>query len=148
MSSEGLWAWALAAYARPGAAQAALALQDDHGQSVSFLLWAAWARPDAALAARGADLARAWNQAAIAPLREARRALKAPLPPVDEAARSALRESVRAVELEAERVLLTTLEGLGERGERLLIDALGIASSAWGPQAPEPALAAFASAVE
>ena len=37
------WPWALQAYARDGAAEACLQMQDRHGQSVPYLLWAAWA---------------------------------------------------------------------------------------------------------
>ena len=33
-AGEGFWAWALAAYARPGAAEACLELQDAFGQCV------------------------------------------------------------------------------------------------------------------
>jgi uncharacterized protein (TIGR02444 family) len=142
-----LWDWAQAAYERPGVAEAALALQDLHGQSVSFLLWAAWARPDAALAGRGAEVARAWNRAAIAPLREARRALKPACPPVDDSDREALRDHVRAAELEAERVLLATLERLSLPGDAALVLTLAAASAAWGPAAPDDALAAFAAAL-
>lgn len=111
-----LWDWALDAYGRPGVAEAALAAQDRDGRIVSFLLWKAWADPDAATEARGAEIARAWSRAAIVPLREARRALKAPAPPVDDAAREGLREQVRAAELQAERLLLETLERLAGQG--------------------------------
>jgi hypothetical protein len=41
-----IWDWALAAYGRPGVPEAALALQDRHGQNTSFLLWAVWAETD------------------------------------------------------------------------------------------------------
>ena len=42
-----------------------------------------------------AEAARAWDRTALVPLREVRRGLKAPLPPVDDRAREALREEVR-----------------------------------------------------
>ena len=42
----GLWDWAVTAYSRPGAAQAFLALQDDHGQNTCLLLFSAWARTE------------------------------------------------------------------------------------------------------
>lgn len=147
-----LWDWASAAYARPEVAKAALALQDDHGQSISFLLWAAWARPDAAAAGKGAELARALSQAAISPLREARRALKQALPPMTDDEREALRDQVRAAELAAEKVLLATLERIsGARipgpGAGPATPSLLIASAAWGPAAPVADLAAFADAL-
>ncbi len=76
----GIWEWALAVYSHEGVAQAALRLQDDHGQNVPFLLWAVYAEAsDPDRLAKGADLARRWEAAAAKPLRAARRALKPPL---------------------------------------------------------------------
>ena len=115
-----IWDWALAAYARPGAPEACLALQDEHGQNAPFLLWAVWAEAeDDALLARAADIARAWDALAVTPLRAVRRALKAPLPAVADSAREVLRQDVKGAELHAERVLLQTLAALGGRRRRL-----------------------------
>ncbi|MBW8882612.1 MAG: TIGR02444 family protein, partial [Asticcacaulis sp.] len=107
--TDTFWDWAVARYQRNGVAAACLALQDDHGQNVPLLLWAAWAaahgmriEPRLAEAVR---LARAWSDAVIVPLRGVRRRLKTPLSDGDEVARLKLRERVKAVELEAERAL-------------------------------------------
>jgi uncharacterized protein (TIGR02444 family) len=122
-----------------------LELQDQHGQNVPLLLWAAWARSnDRALAARAAGLARAWESAAIGPLRAARRGLRLPTPPVPDPAREALRAQVQAAELDAERILLETLETLGSpqsAGDPGL--ALTTVSAAWGTTAPADRLAAL-----
>lgn len=145
-----IWEWALQAYARPGAPAQCLRLQDDFGQNTSLLLWAVWAEArDPALIARAAQAARAWDAAALLPLRQVRRALKPALPPVDDAAREALREDVKAAELRAERVLLETLAGLsgGERQGAHALDALKAASAAWNPTAPADELAALAAAL-
>ncbi len=131
-----LWDWAVAAYAREGSAEACLALQDGHDQNIPYLLWAAWAaetgRPlDAETLEAGADTARAWSGAAIAPLRAIRRTLKAPIPDIDDGARETLHARIKADELEAERLLLAQLEAL--------------APAAAGPAAPTaPALIAAA----
>lgn len=145
-----IWDWALAAYARPGAPEACLQLQDAHGQNVPFLLWAVWAEAgDAALLASAADAARAWDALAVAPLRAVRRALKTPQPPVADAAREGLRSDVKGAELHAERVLLETLAALGGRhGGTPALTALEAASRAWGKPAPREALAALAAALE
>lgn len=146
-----LWDWALEAYGRPGVQQACLKLQDDHAQNVIFLLWAVWARAqDAALLRRAAEVAQGWEGAALSPLRQARRALRAPFPPVDDLAREGLREEVKAVELRAERTLMETLAKLGQgvQGEAPALDALQAASAAWGAPAPDEALAALAAALE
>lgn len=145
-----IWEWALEAYARPGAPEQCLRLQDDFGQNTSLLLWAVWAEAkDPALLARAAEVARAWDAVAILPLRQVRRALKPAAPPVDDAARQGLREDVKAAELRAERVLLETLAGLSgdqPRGAHAL-EALKAASAAWNPVAPDDELAALAAAL-
>ena len=144
----GLWNWAVDTYGRSGVTEAALALQDDHGQNVPLLLWAAFARttdPEALGAA--AALARTWETTAIRPLRGARRALKAPLPPTPDAAREALRAQVKATELAAERCLLEALETIdpGRAPLASLSDALEAAGRAWDPRLDPGALARLAS---
>ncbi|MCR5877980.1 TIGR02444 family protein [Phenylobacterium sp. J367] len=146
----GIWDWALEAYAREGVPDACLALQDEHGQNTPYLLWAVWAEAqDPELLRTAADAARRWDAQAVSPLRAVRRAIKAPCPPVDDAAREALREDVKAAELRAERLLLETLAGLsrGELGGAPALTALKAASRAWGRPAPDAALAALAAAL-
>ena len=145
-----LWEWTLRAYGRPGAPEACLRLQDEFGQNTSLLLWAVWAETaDRALLVRAAELARAWEATALAPLREVRRALKPRFPRIDDGAREGLRQDVKAAELRAERVLMEALEALaGEaRGGAHELDALKAASQAWGRAAPDDELAALAAAL-
>jgi uncharacterized protein (TIGR02444 family) len=145
-----IWDWTLAAYARPGAAEACLDLQDRHGQNVPLLLWAVWAgATDPGLLERAAATARGWDAAAVGPLRAVRRALKSPSPPVEDAAREALRAEVKTAELRAERVLLETLETLSadRRDGGAPFEAVKAASAAWGPPAPDDALAVLARAL-
>lgn len=145
----GLWDWALDAYGREGVPEACLILQDAHGQNTSLLLWAVWAETaDADLLARGAEAARRWDGLALQPLRAVRRALKPPVPGVEDAAREGLRDEVKAAELRAERVLMETLEAITEgQGGVSALAALEAASAAWGPPAPAAALAALATAL-
>ena len=144
-----LWEWAVAAYARPGVADLCLELQDAYGQNTCLLLWAAWARPDdAQWLEKAATVARDWDRQAIRPLRSVRRALKAPSLMAD-ASREALRAQVKAVELQAERVLLETLEVLAPRkGHAGLADSLAGAARAWSHAEPPKPLAALAAALE
>lgn len=145
-----IWEWTLAAYGRPGVADACLRLQDEFGQNSDLLLWAVWAETrDPAVLGRAAAAARAWDQIALMPLRQARRALKPPAPPVADDAREGLRQDVKAAELRAERVLLETLAELaGEaRGGAHALEALTAASAAWKPAAPDVELAALAAAL-
>ena len=95
-----LWDWSLAAWKRPGVEDAALSLQDVAGQNIPLLLWAAWAASQGKALGEEAleeacDVARAWEDAAIAPLRDLRRLLKKPVPDLDPAARETVRNEVR-----------------------------------------------------
>lgn len=143
-----LWDWTLRAYARPGVPDACLKLQDDFGQNTSFLLWAVWAEgPSAERLAEAARVGRDWEARVLAPLRDVRRTLKPAFPPMDDGAREGLREDVKAAELRAERALMETFEALGDQaasGGLPALDALRAASAAWGPAAPDEALALLA----
>ncbi|WP_298161539.1 TIGR02444 family protein [Brevundimonas sp.] len=146
------WDWALKAYAAPGVPEACLQLQDGTGQNVPLLLWAGWTAATGRLldedAIEGAcDCARAWDAAAVAPLRTLRRTLKNTNPDIDNAARESLRESVKAVELAAERHLMAGLEVLAPAPTgppRPAIDALASVARVWSRVVPRPALTTLA----
>jgi uncharacterized protein (TIGR02444 family) len=130
-----LWAYALDIYGRPGAEARFLALQDAHAQNVCFLIWSLWmaaeGRPaDAATLAAGAALARSWEAAAVSPLRAIRRSLKTSTAGAA-GRRERLRDAVRQLELQAERMLLEMLQD---------------ASPAPGANAPSPGEALTAAA--
>lgn len=145
-----LWDWVLEAYARPDVPEICLKLQDKHGQNTSLLLWAIRARPaEGALLEQAAEMARSWDETTLHPLRAVRRRLKTPCPPVDDAAREALREDVKAAELRAERVLVETLDRLSRSGIAAgsALEAVTAATRAWGRAAPVETLAALTDAV-
>lgn len=142
-----LWDWAVGIYQLPDVADACLALQDSHGQSVSLLLWSIWASPDAQTLEKGATFAREWDRAVLRSLRDVRRWLKTAHPMVDDTGRSELREEVVTAELLAERVLLETLEQLAARSPDDPLRSLTAASKVWGPAAPFDALQRLAVAV-
>ena len=150
MTRDALWPFALDRYGRPGVEAAMLALQDDHGQCVPLLLWALWlaesGRPATKHAlAQGATLARAWQDAAVAPLRDLRRRLRLPGPGAK--SRERLRQGVKALELDAERMLLEMLEQASPAPSGVAAspaDALADAVRAWGGEAPDHLLAELA----
>lgn len=143
-----LWDWALTAYAAEGVADACLELQDAAGQNVPLLLWAGWCAaqgrtPDEDTLEAACDTARAWQETAIAPLRAVRRALKGRAPDLADADRQAVRDQVKAVELEAERRLLSALEGLAPAPSgpsRPPLDALVAVARVWSPMTPRAGL--------
>jgi uncharacterized protein (TIGR02444 family) len=143
VGAASLWAYALEVYGRPGAEACFLQAQDAHGQSVPFLIWALWmaaeGRPtDAATLEAGAALAKSWEAAAVAPLRRLRRDLKrAPAGP--ERRRARLRDGVRALELQAERMLLEMLEDASPAAVAAPAEpaiALAAACAAFGGEPP------------
>lgn len=152
MSDAGLWDWAVRAYAADGVEEACLHLQDAAGQNIPLLLWAAWAAragraPDADALEAACDIARTWQDAAIAPLRAVRRTLKARHPDLEDADREAVRTQVKAVELEAERRLLAALEALSPPSTgapRSVLDALIAVARQWAPATPRAGLATLA----
>lgn len=146
-----LWDWALAAYRKPGVSEACLDLQDTAGQNVCLLLWAAWGVEtgqtlDADARADACDIARSWEDAAIGPLRAVRRRLKGRILDMDDTAREAVRDQVKAVELTAERHLLAALEAASRPADRPsppLTDALGAVCRDWSGAAPFALLTVF-----
>jgi uncharacterized protein (TIGR02444 family) len=115
-----LWTFATRTYA--GAGDACLALQDGYGVDVPLLLFAAWIgetrgvalSPDAVAEADG--WIRDWRREVVQPLRAVRRRLK-------DAGAETLRQTVKAAELESERVALTILEDLSVGWTGAAIDA-------------------------
>lgn len=146
--SVDLWTWSVAAYGSAGAADACLALQDHHQQNVPLLLWGAWTAatgrlPDEETIEAACDTARAWESTTVAPLRAVRRTLKAPVPDLDDAARLAVREQIKAAELSAERHLLAALEALSPPpagAPRPPLDGMVAAARLWDRVVPRPAL--------
>jgi uncharacterized protein (TIGR02444 family) len=99
------WRFSLAVYDAPGVAAECLALQDARGVDVNVLLFCAWlgsmkktltADDLTAIEAR----VRPWREAAVQPLRAARRGMKA----WSDADIAALRKDVAALELRAEQI--------------------------------------------
>ncbi len=147
-----LWTWAVAAYDAPGVAEACLSLQDHHEQNVPLLLWAAWVavtgrRPDEETIEAACDAARAYDTVITAQLRAVRRTLKAPIPDVADDHREALRQQVKALELDAERRLMLELEDLAPApagAPRRAIDGLAETAKLWARVVPRPALTTLA----
>lgn len=152
MNPPAFWDWALKAYAAPGVQEACLQLQDHAGQNVPLLLWAAWTaasgRPIDEDAIEGAcDCARAWDEAAVTPLRALRRTLKGVNPDIDNAAREALRDQVKAVELAAEKAMMQGLEALAPApgaGPLPTVTALVAVARVWSRVVPRPLLTTLA----
>jgi uncharacterized protein (TIGR02444 family) len=143
-----LWDWTLAAYGRPDVPEACLHLQDDHGLNTSLLLWSVWAgATDAGLLERAVTLARRWDDEVLWPLRNTRRALKARMPDMDDAAREGLREDVKAAELKAEKILMESLEPLARPHDADPVIALEAACAAWGRQPPLESLERLSAAL-
>ena len=143
-----LWDWSVRAYARPGVQDICLSLQDDDGQSVCLLLWAAWRGPvDAETLEAAVDTARSWHRTAIDPVRGVLRTLKKPVPDMDDARRVSLREEIKRAELSAERGLLEELDSIAGPPTGAPFDvvtALAAAARLWSERTPREALKTLA----
>jgi uncharacterized protein (TIGR02444 family) len=103
------WTFSLGLYGKPGVPQACLTAQDGSGVDVNVLLFTLFAarsgrRLEAADVKRLIDATAVWKDTVVVPLRHARRALKDPPASVDAAGAAALRDRVKAIELESERL--------------------------------------------
>jgi uncharacterized protein (TIGR02444 family) len=107
-----LWTFAVSLYQRPGVAEDCLTLQDDCGANVCLLLCGAWLErrlvdctPERLAMLETA--AAQWSAAVVEPLRSLRRQWRTDAQLDTQLAR--LREAVKGLELQAEKVLLERL---------------------------------------
>ncbi len=104
-AGEALWRFSLALYARPGVADALIAIQDRAARDVNLILFSLWLGASRGRRLAAAELAGAaaaiapFTTAAVAPLRQLRRQLKA----AADRDLVALRRRIAGVELAAER---------------------------------------------
>jgi uncharacterized protein (TIGR02444 family) len=156
------WDFVVRRYGEPGVEAACLALQDDHGQCVSLLLWRTWTiasglAPGEDRLALAVETARTWETAILLPLRAVRRRLGSPLAGIDETPRHGLRRGVLDVELAAERTLVEALASLVDPDEPIgaspregpqpaVVQALRATVELWGGVAPDDLLAKLAGA--
>jgi uncharacterized protein (TIGR02444 family) len=112
------WAFSLKVYGAPAVQQECLDLQDRYGIDVNMVLFCAFVGAVHGAFLPDDDVRQAaiavgeWNKNVVSSLREARRGLKpfAAEPPPLGAAAGALRTSVKAAELEAERIEQAIIE--------------------------------------
>ena len=115
------WRFSLNLYRQPGVSDACIALQDGCGVDVNLLLFLFWlASDDRQLAAADVKLlddnVRDWRNLTIIPIRDTRRKLKGAKTFVDPAKQEALRDKVKAVELEAEKLQQEALYAFTQSG--------------------------------
>jgi len=119
MSSD-LWSFSLATYARPGVEDAYLQLQTA-GANVCLLLCGLWleqrgVRCDEQRAKQLQALTEPWDLEVVQPLRTLRMQWKSRA--FDDAVLKGMREQIKSLELEAERTLLSRLEGVAQAWTR------------------------------
>jgi uncharacterized protein (TIGR02444 family) len=114
-------------YQRPEVEAACLALQDRHGLNVNLLLWALWLADcgvslNLPLLEKAEQMVSPWQQAAVEPLRVARRWLRDRIEDAETDAITAewpgqvvaLRQSIIALELDGEHLIQLALGRLGD----------------------------------
>lgn len=116
-SDNAFWDFSCAVYSAPGVAGECLAAQDGYGADVNILLFCAWigyARQVALTADELIQIETAvtdWRETVVKPLRAVRRTLKGRA----EAAVVALRDRIKADELEAEKLEQAMLFAFAEK---------------------------------
>jgi uncharacterized protein (TIGR02444 family) len=119
MSSD-LWSFSLTVYARPGVEDACLQLQTA-GANVCLLLCGLWLEQrgvtcDEQRISELRALTAPWDTEVVQPLRTLRMQWKTRA--ADDAVLKGMREQLKSLELEAERALLSRLEGVAQEWTR------------------------------
>lgn len=119
-SGSPFWNFSLSIYRSPQVQAACLGLQDGAGVDVNVLLYMLWLASQGRQvpleeARRIVETVEAWRQEVVVALRTARRALKEPPREFDAQQTATLREQVKRMELEAERLQQEALYGLSSR---------------------------------
>jgi uncharacterized protein (TIGR02444 family) len=161
VSKSPFWQFSIKFYAVPGVAEACIALQDHAQVDVNILFYLLW-NATQGRAFNAADITEIehrigpWREMAVIPIRNIRRALKAPPPAMAPEAAESLRSRIKAVELEAERLQQEALYGLAETSRlgrpapskaEAARDSVSSYQGVIGPFPPEPlatVLSAFA----
>lgn len=138
------WTFSLRLYAKAGVADACLALQDKQGVDVNLLFFLLWAARNGRRLAHSdmrilLELTESWRRDVVVPLRLVRRNLRSPPPAIDAAAASRLRQEIKRVELESERLQQASLFAFRP------IETLGTPEAA--PQAAVDNVALYATAL-
>ena len=120
-ASTPFWRFSLKYYGQAGVSDACIALQDGCGIDVNLLLFLFWlASERQALSAdevKKLDATiKSWRELTIIPIRDTRRKLKGAKTSVDPAKQEALRDKVKAVELEAEKLQQEALYAFTQSG--------------------------------
>jgi uncharacterized protein (TIGR02444 family) len=115
------WRFSLKFYGQSGVSDACIALQDGCGVDVNLLLFLFWlASERQALSpdeVKKLDATiKSWRELTIVPIRDTRRKLKGAKTFVDPAKQEALRDKVKAVELEAEKLQQEALYAFTQSG--------------------------------
>lgn len=117
-SNYPFWNWSLDNYGRPGVEEILLDLQDRHGLDVNLLLFACWTGATGRGRLTGGDWKRLidgtadWRANIVESLRAVRRHLKGR---DDMSGAAAMREKVKALELEAEHAAQLAIAGLAPK---------------------------------
>lgn len=117
---ESFWGFSLRTYAKPAVAEACLFLQDKRGLDVNLVLYCCWIGGrapvlDTADFADAFEFSVRWKRHVVEPLRDVRRWMKTDgceQEPVESKSCMSLRDRVKKLELEAEKLQQNALEAL------------------------------------
>ena len=115
------WRFSLKYYGQAGVSDACIALQDGCGVDVNLLLFLFWLASErqvlSADEVKKLDATiKSWRELTIVPIRDTRRKLKGAKTFVDPAKQEVLRDKIKAVELEAEKLQQEALYAFTQSG--------------------------------
>lgn len=122
MSDLKFWDFSLGLYGRPEVPPAALRLQDRDGLDVNLVLWGIWlgrigAAPlDEIFAASAVAQVAPWRDMVVRALRTIRQTMKPGIPHAPAAEANELREKIKKLELDGERIQHAILEAMARPG--------------------------------
>ena len=152
--AESLWNYSWQIYHRSGVTELCLALQDQNGLDVNLLLACCWAGANGVRLSREqvdelVGAGQPWQHQVVVPLRAVRRALKT----FSSASAMALRQTVKANELEAERLQQEAMEASlclpkGAPDRQAAMANLHLYAEHHGPTQREPPIARLTALAE
>ena len=116
-AEDDIWPFVLRLYGKPGVPAACLDLQDRFGVDVPLLMFACWLAQrgtvlDADMATQAREFIAPWHHEIVRALRAVRQHLKTGPAPAPSGATEMLRDGVKKVELESEKLELAALAAL------------------------------------
>ena len=123
-AADAFWKFSLALYARSGVAERLVEFQDEHGADVNMILFCCWCGKEGRMPLGDVFFQEAdrhldeWRYEVVETLRGVRRRLKGGMVGVPNRLTNSLRDEVKRLEVEAERISQSVIASLAPTGSQ------------------------------